>query len=145
MLGVENPPDFLLVLSDPPREIRYAEGGQTIGKVLARLASVRRRRSAPTPLWIEDTIWVEAALRRSTDVRALAHVTGGGIEGNLSRVLPEGLRAEIDYDAWDRPPVFHWLARHVAEEELRRVFNLGIGFCAVVPDAGDELVIGRIE
>jgi phosphoribosylaminoimidazole (AIR) synthetase len=40
--------------------------------------------------------------------------------------------------------VFAWLARHVDEEELRRVFNLGIGFCAVVPDAGEELVIGRI-
>jgi phosphoribosylformylglycinamidine cyclo-ligase len=51
---------------------------------------------------------------------------------------------ELDWDAWERPPVFHWLARHVEEEELRRVFNLGIGYCAVVPDPGDELVIGRI-
>ena len=81
---------------------------------------------------------------RDADVRALAHVTGGGIEGNLSRVLPEGLRAEIDWDAWERPPVFQWLARHVAEEELRRVFNLGIGYCAVVARAGrDGTVIGR--
>ena len=76
---------------------------------------------------------------------AFAHVTGGGIEGNLSRVLPDGLRAELDWDAWERPPVFDWLARHVDEEELRRVFNLGIGYCAVVasPEASD-LVIGRI-
>jgi phosphoribosylformylglycinamidine cyclo-ligase len=76
--------------------------------------------------------------------RAFAHVTQGGIEGNLSRVLPEGLRPEIDWDAWERPPVFHWLARHIEEDELRRVFNLGIGYCAVVPDPGDDLVIGRI-
>ena len=57
---------------------------------------------------------------------------------------PEGLRAELDWDAWERPPVFDWLARHVDEEEARRVFNLGIGYCAVVPEPGDELVIGRI-
>ena len=76
---------------------------------------------------------------------ALAHVTGGGIGGNLSRVLPQGLRAEIDWGAWERPPVFDWLARHVAEGELRRVFNLGIGFCAILDDPGDELVIGSIE
>jgi phosphoribosylformylglycinamidine cyclo-ligase len=91
---------------------------------------------APTRLYLDDV--------RRLRARAFAHVTGGGIEGNLSRVVPEGLRAEIDWDAWERPPVFEWLARHVEEEELRRVFNLGIGYCAVVPDAGDELVIGRI-
>jgi phosphoribosylformylglycinamidine cyclo-ligase len=72
-------------------------------------------------------------------------VTGGGILGNLSRVIPEGLRVEIDWDAWRRPPVFAWLARHVEEDELRRVFNLGIGFCAVVADPGDDLVIGRVD
>ena len=71
-------------------------------------------------------------------------MTGGGIVGNLGRVVPDGLRAEIDWDAWERPPVFEWLARHVAEDELRRVFNLGIGYVAVVRDPGDDLVIGRI-
>ena len=77
--------------------------------------------------------------------RAFAHVTGGGIHGDLVRVLPVGVRAELDWGAWERPPVFHWLARHVAEDELRRVFNLGIGWCAVVPEAAPgELVIGRI-
>jgi phosphoribosylformylglycinamidine cyclo-ligase len=79
---------------------------------------------------------------------AFAHVTGGGIDGNLSRVVPEGLRAVVDWQAWERPPVFHWLARHVDEEELRRVFNLGIGYCAVF-DPEDRpscaIVIGRIE
>jgi phosphoribosylformylglycinamidine cyclo-ligase len=72
-------------------------------------------------------------------------VTGGGIAGNLRRVLPPGRRAELDWEAWERPPVFHWLARHVDEEELRRVFNLGIGWCAVVRDPQPgELVIGTI-
>jgi phosphoribosylformylglycinamidine cyclo-ligase len=96
---------------------------------------------APTRLYLADV----RRLRASHDVRALAHVTGGGILGNLERVLPDGLHARVDWDSWERPPVFAWLARHVDEEELRRVFNLGIGWCAVMPDPGDELVIGRIE
>jgi phosphoribosylformylglycinamidine cyclo-ligase len=76
---------------------------------------------------------------------AFAHVTGGGILGNLERVLPAGRSAEIDWYAWERPPVFNWLARHVEEDELRRVFNLGIGWCAVVRNAEPgDLVIGRI-
>ena len=93
---------------------------------------------APTRLYIDDVRRLREA------ARAFAHVTGGGILGNLSRVLPGDLRAEIDWDAWERPPVFAWLARHVAEDELRRVFNLGIGYLAVVRDPGDDLVIGRI-
>jgi phosphoribosylformylglycinamidine cyclo-ligase len=93
---------------------------------------------APTRLYLEDV----RALRDRA--HAFANVTGGGILGNLGRVLPDGLRAEIDWEAWERPPVFEWLARHVEEDELRRVFNLGIGFCAVVADPGDGLVIGRI-
>lgn len=94
---------------------------------------------APTRLYLAE---VDALRGRA---KALAHVTGGGIAGNLSRVLPRGLRAEIDWETWERPPVFAWLARHVAEDELRRVFNLGIGFCAVVEQpAPGETVIGRI-
>jgi len=59
--------------------------------------------------------------------------------------VPAGLRAEVDWNAWERPPVFAWLARHVDEDEARRVFNLGIGYCAVVPEAAaGDLVIGRI-
>jgi phosphoribosylformylglycinamidine cyclo-ligase len=95
---------------------------------------------APTRLYLDDV----RALRERAEVRALAHVTGGGIAGNLARVLPDGVEARIDWDAWERPPVFEWLARHVGEEELRRVFNLGIGYCAVVPEAGEGLVIGEL-
>ena len=87
------------------------------------------------------------ALRADADVKALAHVTGGGLLGNLSRTLPAGLHATIDWDAWPRPPVFEWLAgQGVDEEEARRVFNLGIGLCAVVPEPpAGALVIGRLE
>jgi phosphoribosylformylglycinamidine cyclo-ligase len=86
-------------------------------------------------------------LRRRADVKALAHVTGGGILGNLTRVLPESVGFEIDWDAWERPPVYAWLTEHgVAEEEQRRVFNVGIGMCAVVPDSdsSEGTVIGRL-
>jgi len=89
------------------------------------------------------------ALRARTDVRALAHVTGGGIAGNLARVLPAGVGAIVDPASWQRLPVFGWLAeRGVPEEELRRVFNLGIGYCAVIPSAAAgpaDTVIGTIE
>jgi len=97
----------------------------------------------PTRLYLGEV----RALRSSADVRALAQVTGGGIMGNLPRVLPEGVHAELDWDAWERPPVFAWLAEQgVEEDEARRVFNLGIGMCAVVPeaDAAGQTVIGRI-
>ncbi|HSC72982.1 MAG TPA: phosphoribosylformylglycinamidine cyclo-ligase [Gaiellaceae bacterium] len=85
-------------------------------------------------------------LRTQADVRALAHVTGGGILGNLSRVLPDGVDARIDWNSWERPRVFGWLAdRGVAEDELRRVFNLGIGMCAAVSAApAGALVIGEL-
>jgi phosphoribosylformylglycinamidine cyclo-ligase len=92
---------------------------------------------APTRLYLDD-------VRALEEVHGLAHITGGGIEGNLARIVPQGLRAELDWQSWERPPVFEWLARHVEEDELRRVFNLGIGYCAVVPDAGGAQVIGRI-
>jgi len=98
---------------------------------------------APHRLYLEEV----RALRAAADVKALAHVTGGGILGNLSRVLPEGVQASIDWDAWTRPPVFDWLTEQgIDEEEGRRVFNLGIGLCAVVaePPAG-ALLIGRLE
>lgn len=88
--------------------------------------------------------YVDEARRLRDSAHAFAHVTGGGILGNVSRVVPNGLRAEIDWESWERPPVYAWLARQVSEDEMRRVFNLGIGFCAVVADPGDDLVIGRI-
>jgi phosphoribosylformylglycinamidine cyclo-ligase len=97
---------------------------------------------APHRLYLNDV----RALRARADVRALAHVTGGGILGNLARVLPDGVEAGIDWTSWERPRVFAWLAeRGVDEDELRRVFNLGIGMCAVVPEApAGALVIGEL-
>ena len=94
---------------------------------------------APTRLYLD----VARGLRGRA--KAFVHVTGGGILGNLERVLTDGRTASIDWDAWPRLPVFEWLARHVEEDELRRVFNLGIGWCAVVSEpVPGETVIGRI-
>jgi phosphoribosylformylglycinamidine cyclo-ligase len=99
----------------------------------------------PTRLYLEAV----QSLRARADVRALAHITGGGIAGNLARALPSGLGAAVDPRLWERPPVFEWLSESgVGEDELRRVFNIGIGYCAVIPaaDAGaEDLVIGRVE
>ena len=66
--------------------------------------------------------------------------------GSNPMFIPQNrLHAELDWDAWERPPVFEWLGGHVAEGELRRVFNLGIGWCAVVRDVTPaEPVIGWI-
>ena len=97
----------------------------------------------PTRLYLDHV----RELRARADVRALAHVTGGGILANLSRVLPDGVRADLDWHSWPRPPVYDWLSEQgVAEDEQRRVFNVGIGMCAVVPasDAGAGTVIGSV-
>ncbi len=78
-------------------------------------------------------------------VRALAHVTGGGIPGNLPRALPEGLGAVVDCDTWSVPHVFRVLqeAGSVEREEMFRVFNMGVGMIAVVaPDRTNDLVAG---
>jgi phosphoribosylformylglycinamidine cyclo-ligase len=86
-------------------------------------------------------------LRSRADVKALAHVTGGGILGNLTRVLPGGAGLELDWDSWERPPVYTWLTEQgVPEDEQRRVFNVGIGMCAVVPEkeGAAGTVIGRL-
>jgi phosphoribosylformylglycinamidine cyclo-ligase len=121
----------------------HANGFTLVRRVLADEPYNGPDLLAPTVLY-QDL--VEELVGRA-DVHAFAHVTGGGIVGNLSRVLPEGREAAIDWDAWERPAVFDWLARHVDEAELRNVFNLGIGFCAVVPadQAAGELVIGEIR
>jgi phosphoribosylformylglycinamidine cyclo-ligase len=98
---------------------------------------------APHRLYLDEV----RELRTRADVKALAHVTGGGLLGNLSRVLPQGVGVEIDWLAWERPPVYAWLDdQGVEEDEQRRVFNVGIGMCAVVPaaDAATGLVIGRL-
>ena len=84
----------------------------------------------PTRLYVKPAL----AAVRAGGVHALAHITGGGLTENLPRVLPEGLGAEINLGAWMLPPVFRWLAgtAGMAEAELLKTFNCGIGMIAVV-------------
>jgi phosphoribosylformylglycinamidine cyclo-ligase len=86
------------------------------------------------------------ALLREVDVRALAHVTGGGLVGNLPRVLPESADAVVDLRAWERPRIFGEISRlgEVEEEEMARVFNLGIGMVAVVPPADEGRALAAL-
>ena len=74
---------------------------------------------------------------RAGGVKAYCHVTGGGLPGNLPRVLPDGFGAELDERAWTRPPIFDLIAKHgqVELDEMRATFNLGIGLVAVVAEA----------
>ncbi len=69
-------------------------------------------------------------------ILGMAHITGGGIPENLPRCLPEGLTAHVDYNSWPLPKIFNkiMLAGEIPEEEMKKVFNLGIGYCLVVPE-----------
>ncbi|MCL7465097.1 phosphoribosylformylglycinamidine cyclo-ligase [Phaeovulum sp. NW3] len=93
---------------------------------------------APTRLYVKQAL----AAVRAGGVHALAHITGGGLTENLPRVLPEGLGATIDLSSWQLPPVFRWLAEtaNMAEAELLKTFNCGIGMiCVVAPDRAEAL------
>lgn len=94
---------------------------------------------APTRVYARDVL----ALVGRVEVHALAHITGGGLPGNVPRVLPAGLGARIDTRTWELPELVRWLAARgpVARDELLRTFNCGVGMVAVVPPpaVGDAL------
>jgi len=89
-------------------------------------------------------------LKDEIPILGMAHITGGGIPGNLPRCLPEGLTVHVNYDAWPLPDIFKkiMLAGEIPEEEMKRVFNMGIGFCIVVPpdiEIEDGYEIGIVQ
>jgi phosphoribosylformylglycinamidine cyclo-ligase len=93
----------------------------------------------PTKIYVKPLL---AVMRETDDIKALAHITGGGLIENLPRVLPGEVTAEIDLTSWDAPPVFAWLAREgrIAQGEMLRTFNCGIGMVAVcAKDAAIDL------
>tara|TARA_B100000287_G_scaffold415802_1_gene449787 strand:+ start:1341 stop:2246 length:906 start_codon:yes stop_codon:yes gene_type:complete len=78
----------------------------------------------------------------------MAHITGGGLEENVSRVIPEGLKAHIDWTSWERPEIFNKIKQsgEIEEEEMRRVFNMGIGYVLIVPPEIDYgMQIGEVN
>jgi phosphoribosylformylglycinamidine cyclo-ligase len=94
---------------------------------------------APTRLYIRGGL----AAIRSGGVKGLAHITGGGITENLPRALPDGLDAQIDLTCWAPPPVFGWLSRQagIAEREMLRTFNCGLGLIAIVaPESAGHVI-----
>jgi phosphoribosylformylglycinamidine cyclo-ligase len=97
-------------------------GGRTLGDELLE----------PTRIYAKDCL----ALAAEVDAHAFAHVTGGGLAGNLVRVLPPGLRADVDRSTWALPPIFRLIAEvgGVERDQLELTFNLGVGMVAVVPD-----------
>ncbi len=94
---------------------------------------------APTQIYNKPLL----ALQREIKPHALAHITGGGLLENIPRVLPEGCSAVLDKSSWDLPPVFAWLAEAggVAEEEMHRTFNCGVGMTVIVGPAKAEAAI----
>jgi len=111
---------------------------------------------APTRIYVKPVL----SLLQSVPVKGLAHITGGGLVGNVPRILPKRTLARIRKDSWPRPEMFRWLQREggVAEDEMHRVFNCGIGMVAVVAPGDAEAAaenlrasgetvyeIGRIE
>ena len=149
-------------------------GLRSNGYSLARAALVERAgRSLEHPAWdgaehsladellLPSVIYTPAVLGacREVQVHAVAHVTGGGLPGNLPRVLPADLDAEVDLGTWERPRIFSEVqaAGEVVEDEMRRVFNLGIGMVLALGGAdldaalaalraggGEPVVIGRL-
>jgi phosphoribosylformylglycinamidine cyclo-ligase len=79
-------------------------------------------------------------------LHAMAHITGGGITDNIRRVLPKGLRAEVNWHGWPQPPIFRHLASKgtISEDEMRRVFNLGIGFVLIASKEAEATVSSRL-
>ena len=94
---------------------------------------------APTQIYNKPLL----ALQREIKPHALAHITGGGLLENIPRVLPDGCSAVLDKSSWDLPPVFKWLADGggVAEEEMHRTFNCGVGMTVIVGQTKAEAAI----
>jgi phosphoribosylformylglycinamidine cyclo-ligase len=101
---------------------RVPELGQSIGEALL----------TPTRIYVRPVL---ALLRAGVSVHAMAHITGGGLTGNLPRVLPRGCRAVLRRGAWPIAPIFDFLQRggRIDEAEMFRVFNMGIGFVLILP------------
>jgi phosphoribosylformylglycinamidine cyclo-ligase len=88
---------------------------------------------APTRIYVPTVL----GLLKDFDLRGMAHITGGGLTENIVRVIPEGLGLELDTSAWRVPAVFEWLANagKIESSEMRRTFNMGIGFVLIVPES----------
>lgn len=143
-----------------------SDGLHTNGYSLARAAlgldsepSEARRRLDVVPEWSDRSLAelllaqhrsylpVVAPLFESNVITGMAHVTGGGIAGNVRRIVPQGMQAVIDVSNWEVPPLFRHIQRtgEISDVEMYRVFNMGIGFVLVVHPSEAAAVMGRLE
>ena len=95
----------------------------------------------PTRIYVRSIL----QLIKEFSINGLAHITGGGLPGNIPRILPKGCMARLDKGAWSTPKIFSHIQNlgHVEEEEMYRVFNMGIGFVLIVPSEKSDAVIER--
>lgn len=151
ILGPERvqPGDILLALpANGPHTngyslIRKLVSGKDLRTFVPKLGeSLKDALLKPHRLYLKE---VEAL--RPLGLKALAHITGGGVYENLPRALPEGLGAEIRKESWPIPPIFPYLQAlgEVPEEEMYRVFNMGLGMIAVLPQEALEEALRRVE
>ncbi|MFZ1891850.1 MAG: phosphoribosylformylglycinamidine cyclo-ligase [Formosimonas sp.] len=121
-------------------DVSKADLNQDMGGVTLKQAI-----SAPTRIYVKPLL---AAMAQVT-IKGMAHITGGGLTENVPRVLPDGLQAVLESDKWQRPPLFQWLqqAGNVADDEMHRVFNCGIGMVVIVAasDAAQTAEILRAQ
>ena len=101
---------------------------------------------APTRLYVKPVLELLRGAHGAA-IHAMAHVTGGGLTENIIRVVPEGLGLDVDAASWQLPPVFRWLQRegNVADEEMWRTFNCGIGFVLIVDPQAAAAVEGELD
>ena len=114
----------------------HSNGYSLINYLIERLKiSSKDHPELLTPTTIYSPV-VKRLLKEGDWIYGMAHITGGGIPENLPRCLPKGLKAHVDWNAWSVPEIFLEIQRqgNIDEEEMKRVFNLGIGYCIVVPD-----------
>ncbi|ADL56375.1 phosphoribosylformylglycinamidine cyclo-ligase [Gallionella capsiferriformans] len=98
---------------------------------------------APTRIYVKPLL----ALMQSMTIKGMAHITGGGITENVPRVLPENVVADIDSKSWQMPKLFHWLCEqgNVAEQEMYRTFNCGIGMVVIVAAEDADAAISQLQ
>ena len=121
----------------------HSNGYSLVRKILERGAAPAFDLLEPTRIYVKPVL----ALLERVPVKGLAHITGGGITGNIPRILPAGTRAVIRKAAWPRPELFQWLQRagNVAEEEMFRVFNCGVGMAVVVAPTEAERAVRELR
>ncbi|MEA5098320.1 MAG: phosphoribosylformylglycinamidine cyclo-ligase [Burkholderiaceae bacterium] len=98
---------------------------------------------APTRIYVKPLLALMAAM----EVKGMAHITGGGLVENVPRVLRENLTAVLHKDSWTMPPLFQWLQQHggVADAEMHRVFNCGVGMVVIVAKENAEAAIKQLR